>query len=111
MSSELVIVYHRQPYEEVEENGRIILRENSSPNGIVPTLKSFFSAVNHGAWVAWKLSDDPDRPDFEKRIEIKDAHGEYTVSRLPLSARQVREFYHVTSKEAFWPILHSFKER
>jgi trehalose-6-phosphate synthase len=23
----------------------------------------------------------------------------------------VREFYHVTSKEAFWPILHSFKER
>ena len=111
MSSELVIVYHRQPYEEVEENGRTVLRENSSPNGIVPTLKSFFSAVNHGAWVAWKLADDPDRPDFEKRIEINDAHGEYTVSRLPLSARQVREFYHVTSKEAFWPILHSFKER
>jgi glucosylglycerol-phosphate synthase len=23
----------------------------------------------------------------------------------------VREFYHVTSKEAFWPILHGFKER
>lgn len=111
MSSELVIVYHRQPYDEVKENGQIVLRENSSPNGIVPTLKSFFSAVNHGAWVAWKLADDPDRPDFEKRIEIKDAHGEYTVSRLPLSARQVSEFYHVTSKEAFWPILHTFKER
>ena len=38
MSSELVIVYHRQPYEEVEENGRTVLRENSSPNGIVPRL-------------------------------------------------------------------------
>ncbi len=23
----------------------------------------------------------------------------------------MREFYHVSSKEAFWPILHSFKER
>ncbi len=47
MSSELVIVYHRQPYEEVEENGKIVLRENKSPNGIVPTLKSFFGSVNH----------------------------------------------------------------
>lgn len=44
MSSDLVIVYHRQPYEEVEENGKTVFRENKSPNGIVPTLKGF-SAV------------------------------------------------------------------
>jgi trehalose-6-phosphate synthase len=111
MSSDLVIVYHRQPYEEVEEDGRIVLKENSSPNGIVPTLKSFFGAVDHGAWVAWKLAEDPSNPEFEQVIEIDDAYGKYSVSRLPLSAHQVREFYHVTSKEAFWPILHSFKER
>ncbi len=111
MSSELVIVYHRQPYEEVEENGRTVLRENKSPNGIVPTLKSFFGNVRHGAWIAWKLADDPDRPDFEQTLEIDDSYGRYSVSRLPLSADQVREFYHVTSKEAFWPILHAFKER
>ena len=48
MSSELVIVYHRQPYEEVEEDGRTVFRENKSPNGIVPTLKSFFGSVDHG---------------------------------------------------------------
>ncbi|OAN79058.1 glucosylglycerol-phosphate synthase [Jannaschia sp. EhC01] len=111
MSSDLVIVYHRQPYEEVQENGKTVLRENKSPNGIVPTLKSFFGGVTHGAWVAWKLAEDPDNPDFEPRIEIEDDHGKYSVSRLPLSAEQVREFYHVTSKEAFWPILHGFKER
>jgi len=111
MSSDLVIVYHRQPYEEVEEDGKIVLKENASPNGIVPTLKSFFGAVDHGAWVAWKLAEDPSNPDFEQVIEIDDAYGKYSVSRLPLSAHQVREFYHITSKEAFWPILHSFKER
>lgn len=111
MSSEMVIVYHRQPYEEVEENGEIVLRENKSPNGIVPTLKSFFGKVDHGAWIAWKLADDPENPDFEQRIEIADDYGNYTVSRLALSEEQVREFYHVTSKEAFWPILHGFKER
>ncbi len=111
MSSELVIVYHRQPYEEVEEDGRIVLRENKSPNGIVPTLKSFFGSVNHGAWIAWKLAEDPNAPEFEQKIEIDDDYGKYSVSRLPLTEEQVREFYHVTSKEAFWPILHSFKER
>jgi glucosylglycerol-phosphate synthase len=30
------------------------------------------------------------------------------VSRLPLTADQVRSFYHITSKEALWPVLHSF---
>ena len=62
MPSDLVIVYHRQPYEEVEVDGEIVLRENKSPNGIVPTLKSLFGSVTHGAWVAWKLADDPAAP-------------------------------------------------
>ncbi len=111
MASDFVIVYHRQPYEEVEENGKIIFRENASPNGIVPTLKSFFGKAEHGAWIAWKLADDPSNPEFERVVEIEDAHGKYTVSRLPLTADQVSSFYHISSKEAFWPILHSFKER
>jgi len=111
MPSELVIVYHRQPYEEVEENGKTVFRENKSPNGIVPTLKSFFGQVEKGSWIAWKEAEDPSNPEFERTIEISDQHGDYTVSRLPLTAEQVSSFYHVTSKEAFWPILHSFKEK
>ncbi|MDU8912107.1 glucosylglycerol-phosphate synthase [Aestuariicoccus sp. MJ-SS9] len=111
MSSDLVIVYHRQPYEEVEENGQIVLRENKSPNGIVPTLKSFFGRVDNAAWVAWKQAEDPSNPGFERVVEIEDSFGKYTVSRLPLTAEQVSSFYHVTSKEAFWPILHGFKEK
>lgn len=111
MASDLVIVYHRQPYEEVVENGKTVFRENASPNGIVPTLKSFFGSADHGAWVAWKLAEDPANPDFERVVEIDDAYGKYTVSRLPLTSEQVSSFYHVSSKEAFWPILHSFKEK
>ncbi len=111
MPSDLVIVYHRQPYEEVEENGRIIYKENSSPNGIVPTLKSFFGKVDKGAWVAWKLAEDTTDPGFERVVEIEDSFGKYSVSRLPLTAAQVESFYHVTSKEAFWPILHGFKDK
>ncbi|QFT57340.1 Glucosylglycerol-phosphate synthase [Sulfitobacter sp. THAF37] len=111
MSSDLVIVYHRQPYEEIEKDGKTVLRENKSPNGIVPTLKSFFGTAEHATWVAWKLADDPANPEFDKVVEINDNHGTYNVSRLPLSEAQVKSFYHVSSKEAFWPILHSFKEK
>ena len=108
--SSLVIVYHRQPYEEVVENGRTVYREHESPNGIVPTLKSFFGRVvdGHGAWVAWKQVNARRQDRFERIIEINDRYGSYVVSRLPLSPEQVRSFYHVTSKEALWPILHSF---
>jgi hypothetical protein len=34
--------------------------------------------------VAWKLAEDPANPDFEQVIEIDDAYGKYSVSRLPL---------------------------
>jgi len=111
MPSNLVIVYHRQPYEEVEVDGKIEFRENKSPNGIVPTLKSFFGRFESGSWVAWKEAADPSNPEFDRVVEIEDQYGKYSVSRLPLTAEQVKSFYHVTSKEAFWPILHSFKER
>ena len=108
--SSLVIVYHRQPYQEVVENGRTVYREHESPNGIVPTLKSFFGRLvdGRGAWVAWKQVTPRQRERFQRVIEIDDRHGHYVVSRLPLTAEQVRSFYHVTSKEALWPILHSF---
>lgn len=108
--SDLVIVYHRQPYEEVEVDGKIERRENKSPNGIVPTLKSFFGRSNGGSWVAWTPADKID-DDYERVITIEDSFGSYRVARIPLTPEQITSFYHVTSKEAMWPILHSFKER
>ena len=106
--SNLVIVYHRQPYEEVEEDGQTVFRENSSPNGIVPTLKSFFGRVERGTWVAWKHASEPTRTPWPRRVSFDDSWGKYDVLRIPLTPQQVRSFYHVTSKEAMWPVLHSF---
>ncbi|MEQ9815669.1 MAG: glucosylglycerol-phosphate synthase [Azospirillaceae bacterium] len=108
MKSDLVIVYHRQPYEEVVVDGKVTFQEHKSPNGIVPTLKSFFGTVKKGSWIAWKQTKTKGQADFERTVTIEDANGSYNVTRLPLTADQVKHFYHVTSKEAFWPILHSF---
>ncbi len=107
-ASDLVILYHRQPYEEVTENGKTVFKENASPNGIVPTLKGFCAQAENGSWVAWKQVAQREQAKFNRRVTIDDEHGSYDVVRLPLTAQQVKSFYHVTSKEALWPILHSF---
>ncbi len=107
MKSSLVILYHREPYDEVVENGQIRYRPKKSPNGIVPTLKSFFANVNQGTWIAWKQITAKQKAKFQPKVNVED-EGNYNVVRIPLMAEQVKQFYHITSKESFWPILHSF---
>lgn len=106
MKSSLVILYHRQPFDEVVENGQVRFQAKQSPNGIVPTLRSFFANVNQGTWIAWKQVDSQDQNDFQQSVQVEDAN--YSIRRIPLTSEQVKHFYHITSKEAFWPILHSF---
>lgn len=104
--SSLVIVYHREPHDEiVDENGDVQYVPKKSPNGIVPTLKNFFDWVDQGTWIAWKPCETG-TPDFPERISVQD--DGYVVRRIPLTQQQINDFYHITSKEAFWPILHSF---
>lgn len=106
--SDLVIVYHRQPFEEVVVDGETLYRENSSPNGIVPTLKNFFRTVDHGSWIAWTHVDNEGDEVTDRRVTMHDRHGDYEVLRVGLTEAQVRSFYHVTSKASLWPVLHSF---
>ncbi|MEL6382938.1 MAG: glucosylglycerol-phosphate synthase [Cyanobacteria bacterium J06626_18] len=110
MKSSLVILYHREPYDEVEVDGKIVYRDKKSPNGIVPTLKTFFANAESSTWIAWKQVANPEQADFEERVVMEGGNESCEVRRIPLSAEQVKEFYHITAKEAFWPILHSFPE-
>ncbi|MEM8603736.1 MAG: glucosylglycerol-phosphate synthase [Cyanobacteria bacterium P01_H01_bin.121] len=108
MKSSLVILYHREPYDEViDDKGVIRYQEKKSPNGILPTLKSFFAGVEQGTWVAWKQVTVEQKQGFQERV-VMEGVGNYNVRRIPLMADEVKHFYHITSKEAFWPILHSF---
>jgi glucosylglycerol-phosphate synthase len=110
-SSELLIVYHRLPYEEVIEKGEVKRRRPSSPNGIIPTLMSFFDDGRNGSWVAWSVKD-PKRDDFEDYTQVEgERYPKLTVSRVPLTKQDVDIFYRQFSKEAFWPLLHTFWER
>lgn len=109
--SDLVIVYHRLPYEEVVEDGQVKRRRPASPNGIIPTLLSFFANGQKGSWVAWSIHD-PKKPGFEvhTRVDVQ-RYPELTCARVALTKQDVDIFYKRFSKEAFWPTLHTFWER
>ncbi|MGQ0530198.1 MAG: glucosylglycerol-phosphate synthase [Panacagrimonas sp.] len=109
--SELVVVYHRLPYEEAIEDDRIVRRRHTSPNGIIPTLMSLFSGGERGAWVAWSTLD-PKRGPFEERTAVDvERYPNLIATRVPLAKADVDVFYKTFSKEAFWPTLHTFWER
>lgn len=106
--SSLVILYHREPYDEVVENGKTVYKEKKSPNGILPTLKRFFANAEQSTWIAWKQVKPKERSKFQSRMTFEGLGDRCVVERIPLEENQVKDFYHITSKEAFWPILHSF---
>ncbi|TXS92941.1 glucosylglycerol-phosphate synthase [Parahaliea maris] len=109
--SDLVIVYHRLPYEEVKEDGTLKRRRPRSPNGIIPTLLSLFGSGRSGSWVAWSQHEG-DPSTFETHTEVDPVNcPRLTAARVPLTAEQVDVFYKKFSKEAFWPTLHTFWER
>lgn len=109
--SALVIVYHRLPYEEALVDGRIVRRPHRSPNGIIPTLLSFFGDGRAGSWVAW-TDQDPAHADYRSHPAIDaQRYPRLRAALVPLARAEVDVFYRRFSKEAFWPLLHTFWER
>jgi glucosylglycerol-phosphate synthase len=110
--SELVMVYHRLPYEEYREGGQVKRRPPASPNGILPTLLSFFDAGQPGSWVAWSTHEPREGGVFEVHTPVDEARFPRLVAaRVALTKQEVDIFYKRFSKEAFWPTLHTFWER
>lgn len=110
--SELVIVYHRLPYEEaIDDDGTILRRPHRSPNGIIPTLLSFFADGRKGSWIAWSSAHAGDAR-FETHTTVdREQYPGLRCARVELSTQDVDIFYKRFSKEAFWPTLHTFWER
>jgi len=110
-NADLLIVYHRLPYDEALENGQIKRSRPASPNGIIPTLLSFFADGRHGAWVAWSAHDTR-KGNFDEYTQVDgERYPNLTVARVPLTKSDIDIFYKSFSKEAFWPTLHTFWER
>ncbi|MBL7738388.1 MAG: glucosylglycerol-phosphate synthase [Chitinophagaceae bacterium] len=108
--NQLLMVYHRLPYDIKEIDGDKKRIPPQSPNGIIPSLMGFFSSGRTGTWVAWEEVENrketlrniyPDEKRFPNLL----------VSRVGLTKRDVEIFYKVFSKEAFWPTIFSFIDK
>ncbi len=105
--SSFIILYHRTPFDEGRDAaGNRIWIDQKSPNGIIPALRNLFRTTSDGTWIAWRRVDETEEGDDE-RIEM-DNPANFILRRIPLKDSQISSFYHVTSKECFWPILHTF---
>ncbi|QYF96125.1 glucosylglycerol-phosphate synthase [Massilia sp. PAMC28688] len=110
--ADLVMVYHRLPFDEIIEDGVCHQRAPKSPNGIIPTLLRSFAGARKGSWVAWSQQESRDPEGFVQHVQVDS--GRYPnlhAARIALTAEDVDLFYKKFSKEAFWPIIFSFPDR
>ena len=105
--SEFIILYHRTPFDEsTNDEGKRIWIDQKSPNGIIPTLRNLFKNRTNCTWIAWREVLNVNNEKNEK-INMNKPYP-FTLRRIPLNKEEISSFYHVTSKESFWPILHTF---
>lgn len=109
---ELVIVYHRPPFEMVRRKDKLELRRPRSPNGIIPSLLGFFAQGRPGSWIAWSKEASRAPKNFTSRLQIDPGnYPRLNASLVPLTASDIDLFYKRFSKEAFWPIIFSFPSK
>jgi glucosylglycerol-phosphate synthase len=110
--ADLVMVYHRPPFDEVLEDGVVKHRRPKSPNGIIPTLLGFFAGARKGSWVAWSMQPSRAPEGFIRHVPVDPKrYPNLQVARIALTEDDVDVFYKKFSKEAFWPIIFSFPDK
>ena len=108
--AQLVVVYHRLPFEEKLVNGRVVQQRHSSPNGIIPTLLGCFDRGRQGSWVAWTTHHDGTGSTMHDLVD-EARYPNLLAAKVPLAPSDVERFYKKFSKEAFWPVIFSFVDR
>jgi glucosylglycerol-phosphate synthase len=108
--AQLVVVYHRLPWEERTVKGETVRRRHTSPNGIIPTLLGCFEGGRQGSWVAWS-TERGDAAGVSHELVDEARFPNLVAAKLSLTADDVERFYKKFSKEAFWPVLFSFVDR
>jgi glucosylglycerol-phosphate synthase len=109
-AQQLVMMYHRFPYEKKEINGVIKNIPPKSPNGILPTLQGYFSNGRPGVWIAWE--EVAKKGELLRNVYIdKEKYPNLMASRIGLTKKEVEIFYKSFAKEAFWPTIFAFIEK
>lgn len=107
-NKQLLMVYHRLPFDIELSKGEPKRIPPRSPNGIIPSLLGFFSSGRPGVWIGEEaIGLLGEHPDLNAYID-EQKYPNLKASIIPLPQKDIDLFYRVFSKEAFWPTIFSF---
>ncbi len=109
-SNQLVMVYHRLPFEQEVVNGKAIRVSPKSPNGIIPSLLGLFEKGRSGIWIGEEVQQK-ERPVVPNELIDEDKYANLVAATISLPKADIDQFYRVFSKEAFWPTIFSFVDK
>lgn len=108
--NQLVIVYHRLPYEKTVIKGQTVRHAPKSPNGIIPSLLGLFEKGRAGIWIGEEVQQK-DEKEISNQLIDEQKYPKLWSSTISLSKKDIDQFYRVFSKEAFWPTIFSFVDK
>jgi len=107
MDSKLVVLAHREPYEEqaTDDGPRLVLKTN----GVFRTLDAVLRE-RAGTWIAWRARD---ADAWHPRVEAPAGEdgSSYQIRRIPLTPAEADRFYYDFTSTALWPVLFSMLDR
>ncbi|WP_240904682.1 glucosylglycerol-phosphate synthase [Sphingobacterium sp. SGR-19] len=109
-SNQLVVVYHRLPFEQEIVDGKPKRVTPKSPNGIIPSLLGLFEKERSGIWVGEEVQQE-NTPNVPNQLIDEDKYPNLVAATIGLSKEDIDQFYRVFSKEAFWPTIFSFVDK
>jgi len=105
---QLLMVYHRLPFEKEMVDGKERRVAPKSPNGIIPSLLGFFENGRSGVWIGEEARDKINVNEARNLFIDEKKYPNLIASVIALPKKDIDLFYRVFSKEAFWPIIFSF---
>lgn len=109
--NQLLMVYHRLPFEKKIVGDQVLRVAPQSPNGIIPSLLGFFENGRSGVWIGQEEVQSGHPDSISNQYIDQEKYPNLTASTIALSKADVDRFYRKFSKEAFWPVIFSFVDK
>ncbi|MBN2599480.1 MAG: trehalose-6-phosphate synthase, partial [Candidatus Thermoplasmatota archaeon] len=109
IKNKLILVTNREPYIHRKIKKEIICKK--SIGGVVSALDPLMQK-HKGIWVAWGSGNaDYLVTDSKKNLHVPPEKPTYTLKRIPLTKKEIENYYHGFSNRVLWPLFHLFIEK
>ncbi len=101
----LIVVSNREPYIHTYTGSEI--KCESAVGGVTTALNSIMRATG-SLWIASGLGKaDREVVDSHNKVDVPQNEPRYTLKRVWLSRKEIRDYYYGFSNQALWPLCHS----